>query len=98
MPGHTPLVGWLKGYMGPEMLGLSVSSALESQKPAMYSSMKDHITEFETNYFKEKENRKNNRAREKTVNDKEFESASSVKMQENRQDVDSKFACDDMES
>ena len=98
MPGHTPLVGWLKGYMVPEMLGLSVSSALEAQKPAIYSTMKDHITEFETNYFKEKENRKNNRACEKNLKDQNFESASSVKVQENRQVVDSKFAGDDMES
>ena len=96
MPGHTPLVGWLKGYMVPEMLGLSVSSALEAQKPAIYSSMKDHITEFEANYFKEKENRKNNRACE-NINDNKFERATS-EVQENRPNVDSKFAGDDMES
>jgi snurportin-1 len=60
MPGHTPLVGWLKGYMIPEMLGIAVSNKIESQKPPTYGSMKEHITDFETNYFQKKEQRKLN--------------------------------------
>ena len=26
MPGKTPLVGWIKGYMVPELLGIEVDS------------------------------------------------------------------------
>ena len=26
MPGKTPLVGWLKGYMVPELMGIQVFS------------------------------------------------------------------------
>ena len=26
MPGKTPLVGWLKGYMVPELMGIQVQS------------------------------------------------------------------------
>jgi len=58
MPGHTPLVGWLKGYMVPEILGIPVSGKIESQKPIDYVTMNQHITEFETNYFHVKEKRK----------------------------------------
>ena len=60
MPGHTPLVGWLKGYMIPEMLGIAVSSKIEDQKPPNYASMEEHISDFETKYFQEKEKRKLN--------------------------------------
>ena len=60
MPGHTPLVGWLKGYMIPEMLGIAVSSNIESQKPPTYGNMKEHISEFEAQYFQKKEERKLN--------------------------------------
>ena len=70
MPGHTPLVGWLKGYMIPEMLGIAVSSKIESQKPPTYASMKEHISEFETNYFQKKEQRKlNEKQRDASMSD-----------------------------
>ena len=68
MPGHTPLVGWLKGYMIPEMLGISISSKLESQKPANYANMQGHISDFEAKYFKEKDKRKIDR-KERDEND-----------------------------
>ena len=58
MPGHTPLVGWLKAYMVPEILGIAVTDKIESQKPMDYVTMQDHISEFEMNYFQEKEKRK----------------------------------------
>lgn len=60
MPGHTPLVGWLKAYMVPEILGIEVSNKIDSQKPIDYVTMTKHITEFETNYYQEKEKRKLN--------------------------------------
>ena len=31
MPGHTPLVGWLKGYMIPEMLDIPITESLRSK-------------------------------------------------------------------
>ena len=70
MPGHTPLVGWLKGYMIPEMLGIAVSNKIESQKPPSYESMQEHISEFETNYFQRKEQRKmTEKKREESMSD-----------------------------
>ena len=59
MPGHTPLVGWLKGYMVPEMLGIPVSGHINAQKPISYTNMKDHITAFETDYLQKKQKWKN---------------------------------------
>ena len=28
MPGKTPLVGWIKGYMVPELMGIEVNKIL----------------------------------------------------------------------
>ena len=55
MPGHTPLVSWLKGYMVPEMLGVGVGNTLMAQKPANYAGMQAEIKEFETKYAQKKE-------------------------------------------
>ena len=55
MPGHTPLVSWLKGYMVPEMLGVGVGNTLMAQKPANYAGMQADIKEFETKYAQKKE-------------------------------------------
>ena len=46
LPGSTPLVGWLKGYMIPEMLEIGVSKELMAQKPNSYASMKSYIQEY----------------------------------------------------
>lgn len=40
MPGYTPLVGWLKGYMVPELLNIQVAEDIEAQKPSDYGGMK----------------------------------------------------------
>jgi len=42
-PGKTPLVGWLKGYMVPELMGIQVCSELMEQKPAGYGGMKTYL-------------------------------------------------------
>ena len=55
MPGHTPLVSWLKGYMVPEMLGIDVSESLLAQRPRDYAGMSLEIENFEKRYFKRKE-------------------------------------------
>ncbi|XP_015929325.2 snurportin-1 isoform X1 [Parasteatoda tepidariorum] len=39
----TPLVGWLKAYMVPEMLNIEVPSSLCEDKPSGYVSMQQHI-------------------------------------------------------
>lgn len=46
LPGSTPLVGWLKGYMVPEILGIEVSQELMNQKPNTYANMKNYIKEY----------------------------------------------------
>jgi len=43
MPGKTPLVGWLKGYMVPEILNISVCDELMSQRPSDYGGMKVYL-------------------------------------------------------
>lgn len=40
MPGKTPLVGWLKGYMVPELLNIQVCDELIAQTPPDYGGMK----------------------------------------------------------
>ena len=32
MPGKTPLVGWLKGYMVPELMGIQVEVKIQTLK------------------------------------------------------------------
>ena len=59
MPGKTPLVGWIKGYMVPELLGIEVDNnslcffafiawiqvcqELQEQQPAEYGGMKTYL-------------------------------------------------------
>jgi snurportin-1 len=47
LPGSTPLVGWLKGYMATEMFGLRASDAVMGNVPSDYNSMKKFIAEFD---------------------------------------------------
>lgn len=48
--GTTPLVGWLKAYMLPEILQTEVPTELSAEKPANYVSMQQLIPEaFEKN-------------------------------------------------
>ena len=87
MPGHTPLVGWLKGYMVPEMLGIPVSKKIESQRPVNYCSMQEHISVFEETYFKEKQKRRElerQREVEKTKNSPD-EISSNAEFEKNKQ-------------
>lgn len=49
LPGHTPLVGWLKGYMVPEMLGIAVAQKLQNQRPNNYASMQGYVKEYTEN-------------------------------------------------
>merc|ERR1719150_3415524 len=43
MPGKTPLVGWIKGYMVPELMGIEVDDVLMEQRPADYGGMKTYL-------------------------------------------------------
>jgi len=43
MPGKTPLVAWLKGYMAPELLNIPVSDELLEQTPPDYPGMKTYL-------------------------------------------------------
>lgn len=43
MPGKTPLVGWIKGYMVPELMGISVCDELMEQRPQEYGGMKTYL-------------------------------------------------------
>ena len=40
LPGHTPLVGWLKAYMVPDMFGVSVPESFMKQAPSDYQGLK----------------------------------------------------------
>merc|ERR1712050_721818 len=43
MPGRTPLVGWLKAFMVPELLGIQVADKLMEQMPDVYGGMKTFL-------------------------------------------------------
>ena len=43
MPGRTPLVGWLKGYMVPELLEIEVCDKLMEQRPEVYGGMRHFL-------------------------------------------------------
>lgn len=43
MPGKTPLVGWIKGYMVPELLAIDVCQELLDQRPTEYGGMKTYL-------------------------------------------------------
>jgi len=43
MPGKTPLVGWIKGYMVPELLDIPVCEELLEQRPGDYNGMKTYL-------------------------------------------------------
>jgi len=43
MPGKTPLVGWIKGYMVPELMGIEVDDVLMEQRPSDYGGMKTYL-------------------------------------------------------
>jgi len=78
MPGHTPLVSWLKGYMVPEMLNIPVGEALMAQKPANYEGMQAEVALFEKNYaqkkekIKAKEDRRQQERKKRYLNDGNF--------------------------
>lgn len=41
--GVTPLVGWLKAYMLPEVLGVSIPEHYAKQAPSNYTCVSDHL-------------------------------------------------------
>ncbi|XP_055946653.1 snurportin-1-like isoform X2 [Argiope bruennichi] len=53
--GTTPLVGWLKAYMVPEMLSIEVPPALMAEKPSSYVSMQQHVPYAFEKHLKRKE-------------------------------------------
>eukprot|EP00095_Tigriopus_kingsejongensis_P000911 snap_masked-scaffold186_size273091-processed-gene-1.9 protein:Tk00911 transcript:snap_masked-scaffold186_size273091-processed-gene-1.9-mRNA-1 annotation:"PREDICTED: snurportin-1" len=50
-PGHTPLVGWLKPYMLPEMLGVAVSDDLLALAPPDYVDSQTYMQDFNSGHY-----------------------------------------------
>lgn len=46
-PGGCPLVGWLKAYMVPEVLGINVHPKYLEEMPSDYSSLRNKVAEEE---------------------------------------------------
>ncbi|XP_017781131.1 PREDICTED: snurportin-1 isoform X2 [Nicrophorus vespilloides] len=67
--GCTPLVGWLKPYMVPEILGIPVAAEYMSEKPENYTSLKDRVEKMKTAYSKTKTHKPR---REKRIKDVEM--------------------------
>ena len=42
-PGTTPLVGWLKPFMLPEVLNVAVPDVYAGKKPAGYVNIQQHV-------------------------------------------------------
>lgn len=53
--GSTPLVGWLKAYMVPEMLQIEVPPTLCDDKPSSYTNLPEHVSDFYKKYQQRKE-------------------------------------------
>ncbi|TRY61780.1 hypothetical protein TCAL_06254 [Tigriopus californicus] len=51
LPGHTPLVGWLKPYMLPEMLQITVPPALRSLAPSDYVNSQQYMADFDAGVY-----------------------------------------------
>lgn len=47
-PGCSPLVGWLKVFMIPEILGIPMPDWVLKQAPSDYVNMRNSIEKFET--------------------------------------------------
>lgn len=45
--GFSPLVGWLKPYMIPEVLNIPVSQEYMERKPLWYLSFSDHMNKLQ---------------------------------------------------
>ncbi|KAK7864749.1 hypothetical protein R5R35_005830 [Gryllus longicercus] len=45
--GHTPLVGWLKPFMIPDLMQISICAELLVEQPQNYAGYLHYITEFE---------------------------------------------------
>ena len=63
MPGRTPLVGWLKGYMVPELLEIQVDDKLMEQRPEIYGGMKHFLKttyEWRSKYYSDDQHQTNN--------------------------------------
>ncbi|KAK7021309.1 hypothetical protein SK128_003971 [Halocaridina rubra] len=41
--GPTPLVGWLKAFMFPEILGINAAEKYQAERPAKYTNLSNHI-------------------------------------------------------
>ena len=75
LPGSTPLVGWLKGYMVPEMLGIEVSADMMAQKPNSYATMKNYIQEYTAAEEEKKNSSKKNCAKHSMEADEPIENS-----------------------
>lgn len=51
-PGHTPLVGWLKPYMLPEMLNIPVPPHLRALAPGDYVNSQQYIKDFNAGAYR----------------------------------------------
>lgn len=47
-PGCSPLVGWLKAFMVPEILGIPMPNWVLKQAPSDYVNVRNSIEKFET--------------------------------------------------
>lgn len=59
MSGTTPLVGWLKGFMIPEIIGhLQLHPLYMEEKPADYTTLAEHVEKHGNTYGKKKKKTK----------------------------------------
>lgn len=65
--GSTPLVGWLKPFMIPDVLKFSVSVDLLYEKPENYTNYKKYINDYEEQQQKKKNLKRTGRFKKKPV-------------------------------
>ena len=88
MSGHTPLVGWLKPYMIPEVIGLKVPDSVLSTAPSDYTGAKQTIQDSNEQLKKLKDflDKKNQTSKE--LMESEIKGEDSIR-EENKNEMDS---------
>lgn len=59
--GRTPLVGWLKPYMLPDLFGIQINSEYYSEKPEGYVTFTQFMSEKEARKKELRDNKRKNK-------------------------------------
>lgn len=87
LPGRTPLVTWLKGYMVPELLNIEVSKELKDQAPSDYVNMTKDIENYNEKSKKLAEQRREKREEKRKKRIEKENGNINMQDQENKEEI-----------